>query len=238
MLTMKPSAGSPLIDTADNSYCPPTDQRDVARPQDGDNNGAAICDVGAVESNEKTITLKSLGANDGWIRESAENSNAGGLLNSFASTILLGDDGSDRQYRAILHFNTSILPDTAVIVSTTLSVKQQQIVGSNPFSILGPLYADMRKPAFGLPALELADFNSTAIRVKSAVFNPNPVSGWYSARFNSAGNLYVNRTGTTQLRLYFSLGDNDNLKADFVRVASGDAAAGDRPKLTIRYYVP
>jgi hypothetical protein len=40
---------SPAIDAADNTICPATDQRGVARPQDGNGDGSAVCDIGAYE---------------------------------------------------------------------------------------------------------------------------------------------------------------------------------------------
>jgi hypothetical protein len=185
-----------------------------------------------------SATLKSSAANDGWILESSETSNTGGTLNSTQTTFNVGDDASNNQYRAILHFDTSALPDTAVVTNMTLKIKQQgNVNGVSPFTF-GSLYVDMRNPAFGNAILELGDFNFAAKKVKPAVFNPNPVSGWFSARFNTGGNLYVNRTGTTQLRLYFSVDDNNNNIADFIRFYSGNASAGDRPKLLITYYVP
>jgi hypothetical protein len=182
--------------------------------------------------------FKSIAANDGWILESSETSNTGGSMNSTASNLILGDDAANKQYRAILHFDTSSLPDNAVVTNMTLKIKQQgSVTGTSPFSF-GSLYVDMRNPAFGGNALELVDFNFAARKVKSAVFNPNPVSGWYNARFNNGGKLYINRTGVSQLRLYFSADDNNNNVADFIRFYSGNASAGDRPKLLITYSMP
>jgi LPXTG-motif cell wall-anchored protein len=49
LLTQLPQAGSPAVDRGRGPGCPGTDARLVARPQDGDGNGVAACDVGAVE---------------------------------------------------------------------------------------------------------------------------------------------------------------------------------------------
>ena len=54
--THKLLPGSPAIDTGNSSYpgstrtsCDETDQRNYARPADGDGNGVALCDIGAYE---------------------------------------------------------------------------------------------------------------------------------------------------------------------------------------------
>ena len=48
-LTHLPLSGSPVVDTGNNAYCPDLDQRDLSRPNDGNNDGTSTCDIGAVE---------------------------------------------------------------------------------------------------------------------------------------------------------------------------------------------
>ncbi|MEZ5472774.1 MAG: choice-of-anchor Q domain-containing protein [Marinicella sp.] len=44
-----PKADSPAVDTGDEILCLGIDQRGINRPQDGDDNGSTLCDIGAVE---------------------------------------------------------------------------------------------------------------------------------------------------------------------------------------------
>lgn len=80
-----------------------------------------------------TETFRSNGKNDGWVLESAENSDRGDTTNDKATTIVLGDDKQNRQYRSILDFPTDSLPDNAVITKAMLLLKGEGVAGANPF---------------------------------------------------------------------------------------------------------
>jgi hypothetical protein len=186
------------------------------------------------------IYPKSVGAQDGWVLESGEYSNLGGSMNSTATTIIAGDDVNRKQYRSILHFNTSALPDTAIVTNAVLRIRRQSISGTNPFTALGAMYVDMRKPYFGgSSALAINDFQATAGRSAIAIFNPRPVSNWYKATLSRIGRTYINRTGATQFRLYFKMDDNNNKVADNMKFFSGNYTTTSlRPTLEIQYWVP
>src|SRR5688572_19393450 len=95
----------------------------------------------------ETAKFNSQGAHDGWVLESSENSNQGGVINPAAATFLLGDHASNRQYRSILQFNTASLPDNAVITKVTLKIRRQSVVGTNPFATHGKVVVDIRQGA-------------------------------------------------------------------------------------------
>jgi hypothetical protein len=229
--TMALKNGSPAIDAGNDANCPAKDQRGVTRPQ------RAHCDMGAYEA-PVIATLRSAGANDGWILESAETSGVGGTMNSVAATLNLGDDAANKQYRAILSFNTSNLPDNAVILKITIRVRKNSVMGGgDPLNIFQGFRVDIKKGLFGASALEPGDFNSTASKSYGPFSPPLSGVGWYSINLTS-GKGYVNKTGDTQLRLRFTLDDNNNSGANFLRLYSGNATITDRPQLTIEYYVP
>jgi len=192
-----------------------------------------------VYADVKTLTYKSVGLKDGWVLEAGANTGLGGIANNAAAVIRVGDDEANQQYRGILSFDTSSLPDTAVIANATLKLMNQGNVGSDPFSLLGTLQADIRKPYFGAGlGLAADDFQAAANLPAAAVFGASPVGGWYSAVVSSAGRAFVNRRGTTQFRLLFSLPNNADALADYASFFSGNAAPANRPQLVIQYYVP
>ncbi len=185
------------------------------------------------------LTFNSIGSQDGWILESSENSSAGGTKNVTSTTFQLGDDKHDRQYRAFLSFDTSSLPNDAVIESAVLKIKKSgSPTGSNPFTVLGNLYASIREGWFGSSsALQLADFKATATDTRVGVFDDTPVNSWYSATLNGTGCDDINTTGLTQFRLFFSKDDNDDLTADYMKFYSGDASSWN-PRLIVTYTLP
>jgi hypothetical protein len=178
-------------------------------------------------------------ANDGWIIESSENSNIGGGLDAVSTTFYLGDNAEDRQFRAVLDFTTSSLPDNAVIVSATLKIKKLSVTGTDPFSTHQNILVDISNGPFGLSALQVTDFQTPAsMDAAGTIFN-TPVDNWFSAALNEAALQYVNRSGSTQFRLRFQIDDNDDLNADTIKFYSGNTTALDfRPSLQVEYYLP
>ncbi len=203
-------------------------------------NSAAESGAAYVFLQKHTTTYRSSGTYDGHVLESGENTSLGGTLDRTSATFILGDGAQDKQYRAILHFNTGPLPDNAVITKATLKIRRQTQVGTNPFTILGGLKVDMRKPYFGTGyALLIGDFQAAAGKNAVANFGATPVNYWYRANLNAIGRAYLSKTGVTQFRLRFTLDDNNDNAADYMRFCSGNyATLAARPTLIVEYYVP
>ncbi len=184
-------------------------------------------------------TFRSEATFDGWVLEQDESSGKGDTFDAAATTGRLGDDALDRQYRAILDFDTSGLPDGAVITGVTLRIKKQGITGTNPFTTYGLLIVDMKTGFYhDIQALEKYDFQAIGSRGNVGRFIKTPSEGWYRAPLRARNYSLINLTGTTQFRLRFATDDNDDLGADYLSFYSGNAALTDRPQLIVSYYIP
>jgi hypothetical protein len=187
------------------------------------------------------VTLTSIAAQDGWVLESSETSGVGGSLDSNAATtsaLRLGDNNQDRQYKSVVAFDTSAIPDGATILSVTLRLRRGTSSGTNPFTTHGTCWADVQTGGFsGSTALETGDFQATATAVQAASLTNAATNGaWSEGNLNAAGLAAIDKTGTTQLRVYFNLDDNDDTGNDYLGYYSGNnTTAANRPQLVVTY---
>ena len=189
---------------------------------------------------EQSATFTSVANYDGFVFESGENTGVGSIANAVSPFGMVGDHMQDRQLRSVLHFDTSSLPDNAVITNITLSIKRLNVLGA-PFTSLGTLQADIASPFFGAEiGLKPADFQARSVFAAAGAFNPVPATGnWYSAGFDPASFSSLNLAGTTQFRLAFSIEDDDDMRPDLLWFYSGNfRTAAYRPVLVITYYIP
>jgi leucyl aminopeptidase len=188
-----------------------------------------------------TVTFTSVGSQDGRTSESSETSNVGGSATASDSTssgLRVGDFSSDLHYRSVLSFDTSAIPDGATITAATLSLVRGSLTGTNPFTTHGTCRVDVRTGFFGTAAtLAVSDFEAAATATAVATLsNPAANGATSSGALNAAGLAAINKTGSTQLKIYFTLDDNDDGGSDYVGFWGGEAAnAANRPKLTVTY---
>lgn len=187
-----------------------------------------------------SATFLSVGKYDGTMKETKENSNTGSTPNVSGSYLDVGDASNDAQVLSFLHFDTSSLPDNAVITGLTIRIKQYSFSGPNPIGPFGNLQLDIVMPFFGAElTLKGTDFLAPASATNVGMIGPNlGANGWYESVLQSAAFPFINTVGGTQFRLYFPLDDNDNMRNNLIRFYSGNAAAANRPMLIVEYFVP
>src|SRR5436305_10600200 len=189
-----------------------------------------------------TTTFISVAAQDGWVLESSETSNAGGSIDAAATTtsaLRVGDDSKNKQYKAVVSFDTSAIPDGATILSVTLRLRRGTLSGTNPFTTHGTCWVDVQSGSgfSGSTALQTGDFQAAATAVQAAsLTNAANNLDWSEGSLNAAGLAAINKTGTTQLRVYFNLDDDNDRIADYIGYYSGDnGTAANRPQLVVTY---
>ncbi len=157
--------------------------------------GADSAPASVTPSSGTTVTLTSTASLDGYVTAASSANTAGGTVTA-AGTLRTGDSGGsgtgrNRQYKAVVSFDTSSLPADANLQSATLKLKRAGLTGANPFTTLGTCYADLRGgPGFnGSPALESADFEAAADATRVATMSNAASNGAVSTGVLNATGL-------------------------------------------------
>lgn len=186
----------------------------------------------------REMSFSSIAAEDGFVGQEL---GVGGLAISEGESIQVGDDVSDgRQFKGFLSFDTSPIPDDAIIKSVELRLRRSGSAGTP--NNLGQIHVDIA-PARGFSndlALESDDFSAAAAIVNVSVLSETSSNGAWSMGFLSeASASAVNRKDTTQFRIYFTLPTDDNGDRDWLNFSSGDhPTALYQPQLVVTYELP
>jgi hypothetical protein len=166
------------------------------------------------------------------------------LVSTTGKTLRLGDDANNRQYRSILSFQTSEIPDYATITSIKLNIKTRSIIGDagNPLNIFKGFMVDIKSGLFGSTPLQAADFQRAADETLGPINITGTAKYGYSivlTPLKDSINKFATNGGLTQIRLRFRLDDNNDQIANQILFYSGNAAThANRPGLLITYTVP
>jgi len=213
---------------------------------------AAVTDSGSLSGSDAiTVTVEVASGpvmvtftgttDDGWVRESSESSNTGGVAtggDSGTAALRAGDDNRDRQSKGIVSFDTSSLPDGATITAVTLRLRRGTVNGTNPFTTHGVCWVDVHGGGLsGSTALETSDFEAAATVARSATLSNAAANGdWSEASLDPVGLAAIDKAGTTQLRFYFDLDDNDDRGNDYIGYYSAENAdPANHPQLVVTY---
>ena len=208
--------------------------------------GQVPAGVSALEdSGRQSQSFSSIGSQDGWVVGTGERDDLGAAVGGISSLRLGHENGfGAHQFRSILSFDTSPLPDNAVVTSVRLVLKQESNVigGGNPFHDFGGLLIDIKSGYFGSPHLESQDFQAIPDISSFGPYAPE-LAEKYTFPLGRAAYPYINKWpvsgGLTQLRLRFTLDSDHNDRPNYIHFYSGDEATEAwRPQLIIEYYLP
>ena len=164
---------------------------------------------------EATTTIfSSGGTQDGWVNNTT----------SGTGEVRVGDGGVGQSYKGILSFDTSAIPDDAVINSLSLYIIRKGSNATNPFTsgAIGAATLEIKNGTFGTINIENSDFSATADANNAGCFQGSVTANGFALRIdlNEAGIAAINKTGNTQFRISFP---NTNASADYIDFNTGNA---------------
>ncbi len=201
---------SPYSITWDTTSVPNGSHRIMAKANDAAGNVGTDDDTTVTVSNgggsPVTLTINNDDTQDGYVKANSDGtaSEVGTLEATYGLAI---GRGTDAKYnRSVLSFNTSSIPDTATITRAYITVTRNSSSGdpwANPAG--NTLVIDVKTGCFGACTIETGDWASAATASAVAGIVKWTSGSTSSGDFSSAGIGAVSKTGTTQVKLRFSL---------------------------------
>lgn len=153
---------------------------------------------GGTDPTPTPTTFAGIDSQDGYVKANADGS---GAVVGTLSTLGVGRGVDGKDNRAILSFDTSAVPDDAVITRAWVSVGAASGGMGDPWSGGNRLLVDVRSGCFGPCTTDAADWSAQATTSGAATI-PAFTSGTASSTDLSTV-AAINKSGTTQLRLRF-----------------------------------
>jgi CubicO group peptidase (beta-lactamase class C family) len=148
-----------------------------------------------------TRDFASVAVEDGYVKCSPYGCSIGTLTHM---GLALGRGADGAHNRTLLSFDTSALPDDAIVTRAYLTVAHASGVGDPWQGGTNPLYIDVRTGTFGSADTEVSDYAAEASAHGVATIAAFSSGSARSTEFSPAGFTAINRTGKTQLRLRFA----------------------------------
>lgn len=190
----------------------------------------------AVTFQHWTETFDSIAAEDGYASMSSGPGHPVGAVSNDSTTagIRMGDSSGLIAFRGIVSFGTSSLPDTAVIDSARLELKSDETAGST--AGFPPRQLVVKTGNFGQATLQGSDYAAAGTVTQTFPNIAIPGQPW-TLMLNAAARGAINKTGKTQMRVQWSLENDNDGVADWTGFCPGEfSVAAKRPHLVVTYH--
>jgi hypothetical protein len=187
---------------------------------------------------ETSVTFTSMGAEDGYAAANTPTSTTGGYA---VSADVYAGDNADAPIRGVLSFNTASIPDGATILGAEIRLTYTQGTLGNPWVGMGYLVGDIKQGCLGTGCTVTASDFEAGVSLNEAVTFTAPTGAGgagtrVSGTLTSSGLAFINKTGTTQLKLRFQNTSNRNGFSDYLLLAGGEhMTSAYRPVLIVTY---
>ncbi|NLJ29447.1 MAG: hypothetical protein GX433_15765, partial [Deltaproteobacteria bacterium] len=141
--------------------------------------------------------------------------------------------------KSILSFDTSDIPENAVVTSAKLILTRMKASKTDPFETFRTCFVDVASGTFGSAGLEKSDFQAEAAVRRAARLTRPKKNGFRSkGLFNEEGLRAINKGGLIQLRVHFLPATDKGSAHDFIQFHGDDASSAEAPRLKVTYVVP